>query len=386
MASMCQPDETIIIAAPTYKTLQQATLPKFLQYNRELGQHLKARDEFVYKWGTTVYFRTATHPESMEGIPNTKMVWLDEGGMVPRYFYENCMGRVARLEGPILVTSTPYAMNWLAELADEAIKNKRDDTLLVQLRSVDSPYFPQSEFDRQRKLLDPRRFQMKYMGQFGKMQGLVFPDVPMVKSFALPQGTKYFAGLDWGHTDPFVIVVRALTPDGKHYRVDEFYKVGMIASDMFNAVRSRNSIYKFERVWADPSRPEYIEELSKLGVPVYPGNNDIRLGIDKQTELMRSGRWFMFEDMNPHGKDEYETYHYPEPKELKFDQDQKEQNPVDANNHGCDADRYVSMGIAGDYGDGTMITPVLPSRRDSVSIDREQRIEQLKRRRQEKSY
>jgi hypothetical protein len=286
----------------------------------------------------------------------------------------------------MLVTSTPYAMNWLAEMAHEALDGKRDDTLLVQLRSVDSPYFPEAEFERQRKLLDPRRFAMKYMGQFGKMQGLVFPDLPMIKSTTLPPGTKYYGGLDWGHTDPFVLVVRAVTPAGIHYRVDEFYKVGMIASDMFNVVKSRHQIYKFEQLWADPSRPEYILELEKEGIPVYPGNNDIRLGIDRQTELIRLGRWFMFEDMCPHGKDEYHTYHYPEPKEFAFDQDQKEQNPVDANNHGCDADRYCTMGILEDIGSGVKLSPVLPSHGATLSNDPRVRIEQLKRKRSTGAY
>lgn len=371
-------EETGIIAAPTYKILQQATLPKFLSMNQGFGTYNKQENVFTYNWGFKVYMRTATKPESMEGISNCRVVWLDEGGLVPRYFFENCMGRVARLQGTILVTSTPYAMNWLAELANDTMSKKRDDTLLVQVRSVDSPYFPQEEYERQRVLLDPRRFAMKYMGQFGKMQGLVFPDVPLCQSKALPQRTKYYAGIDWGFTDPFVLVVRAVTPDGVHYRVDEYYKVGAIASEIFSAVKSRHALYKFEQIWADPSRPEYITELSNTGIPVYPGNNDIRLGIDRQTELMRTQNWFMFSDMNPNGRDEYETYHYPEPKDRTFDQDQKEQKPVDAWNHGCDADRYCTMGILEDVGTGYKIPPVLPSDRETP--DRETRIMQLKKR------
>lgn len=382
-------EDTGIIAAPTYKILQQATLPKFLSLNYNCGTYNKVENVFRYDWGFTVYMRTATKPESMEGISNCRWVWLDEGGLCPRYFYENCMGRVARLQGRILATSTPYAMNWMAEIAEGQIKGKRDDTLLVQVRSIDSPYFPKAEYDRQEKLLDPRRFQMKYMGQFGKMQGLVYPDIPLCRSKPLPPGTKYYAGIDWGHTDPFVITIRAVTPPEHgsiHYRVDEYYKVGMIASDMFDVVRSKYALYNFERVWADPSRPEYILELSNLGIPIYPGTNDIRLGIDKQTELMRLHRWFMFEDMCPNGKDEYETYHYPEPKELSFDQAQKEQNPVDASNHGCDADRYCTMGILEDVGPAEKLVPRVAGLSGQLSTDQRTRIEQLKKRRDARQY
>lgn len=379
-------EDTGIIAAPTYKILQQATLPKFLSINLGYGTYNKQENVFSYPWGFKVYMRTATKPESMEGISNCRYVWLDEGGMVPRYFYENCMGRVARLLGRVLVTSTPYAMNWLAELAEGALKGTRDDTRLVQVRCIDSPFFPKSEYERQQKLLDPRRFAMKYMGQFGKMQGLVYEDLPMVQSHMLPQGTKFYFGCDWGHTDPFVLVVRAVTPDQVHYRVDEYYKVGMIASQMFDVVLSKHALYNFQHGWGDPSRPEYIKELSNRGIPISPGNNDIRIGIDKQLELMRTRRWFMFEDMCPNGKDEYETYHYPEPKEAAFDQDQKEQNPVDANNHGCDADRYCTMGILESVGTGVKIMPVLPSMKDQLHGDQQSRIEALKRRRASRQY
>ena len=153
---------------------------------------------------------------------------------------------------------------------------------------------------------------------------------------------------------------------------------------MFGIVKSYYAMYQFQNAWADPSRPEYIAELSKEGIPVTAGNNEIRLGIDRHTELIRNQQFEMFEDMNPHGKDEYETYHYPEPEERKFDDDQKEQKPVDANNHGCDADRYCTMGILESVGTGKPVGNVLPSQRDNLSTDHQTRIEQLKRRNRER--
>ena len=55
----------------------------------------------------------------------------------------------------------------------------------------------------------------------------------------------------------------------------------------------------------------------------------------------------MFEDENPMGLDEYNTYHYAELKDYKIDDDHKEQEPVKANDHSLDADRYVSMYLEG---------------------------------------
>jgi phage terminase large subunit len=133
------------------------------------------RAEFKTHWGSTVYFRTGKIPDSAEGIPRVRRVWLDEGGKVTRYFWENLEGRAAPLSVPIDITTTPYAMNWLARMVKDARRGKRTDVSIVHCRAVESPYFSKDEYERQKRLLDPVRFRMKYDGEFGQMEGLVYP-------------------------------------------------------------------------------------------------------------------------------------------------------------------------------------------------------------------
>lgn len=337
-------NNNFIIAAPTYKILNQATLPHFLRMWSHLGEYRKGDAVFQLHSGATVYLRTATEENSIEGITNVRGIWLDEGGMVGRTFWENIEGRSAVKQAQIMVTTTPYALNWLFRMWREWKESKRDDVDFFQFRSIDNPYFPKEEFERQKRLLDPRRFEMKYMGVFGKMQGLVFEDIPYIDSFQLPQGTQYYAGIDWGYNDPFVIIVRAITPEGKHYRVAEYYKTNQLINNMMEAIRARHAQYKFKCCFCDPSRPEYIQQINAYGIPAIAGDNSIRLGIDRHTELIRTNRFFIFSDKNPVGIDEYNTYHYPEPEELGIDDDAKDHLPVDSHNHGIDADRYITMG------------------------------------------
>ena len=68
----------------------------------------------------------------------------------------------------------------------------------------------------------------------------------------------------------------------------------------------------------DPSSPHNIDALNRGGCHAIGGVNDIRAGIDRQIELFKTDRFFIFEDENPYGLDEYSTYHYGEPKELKM--------------------------------------------------------------------
>jgi len=184
---------------------------------------------------------------------------------------------------------------------------------------------------------------MKYMGQFGKMEGLVYETINLCKSFSLPGGTRFYGGIDWGYTNPFVLSIRALTPDGVHYRVAEFYKSGLMIDEIVSICQQRKQLYNLELFVADPSAPANIEAFNRGGLNCIAANNDIRAGIDCQIRLFKEEKFFIFEDDNPLGVDEYSTYHYPEPKEYTIDQDVKEPEPVKAHDHGCDADRYVSM-------------------------------------------
>jgi PBSX family phage terminase large subunit len=342
-AASINPDDNLIICAPTYKILSQATIRTFLKLAKDMGTYHKVDAIFKFHHGPTVYIRSLTDPNAMEGITDVEGAWLDEGGLISRYAYENVEGRCAFRSAPIMITTTPYSLNWLYQAWKDWKKDLTPDTEFIIYRSIDNPYFPQAEYDRQKRKLDPVRFAMKYMGQFGQMEGLVYPNLKFIRARPLPTGTKYYGGIDWGFTNPFALTIRAVTPDGLQYRVGEYYKSGLTVEEQIQAVKSRHALYNFELFIADPSNPAAIKAFNQAGLRCIGGKNDIVEGIDKHRELINSERYFVFEEENPYGFDEYQSYHYPEPKDLKIDEDEKEQVPVDKNNHSIDADRYVTM-------------------------------------------
>jgi PBSX family phage terminase large subunit len=339
--------ENMIMCAPTYKILNQATLPTFLNIFGNCGEHKKLDAEFHIHGGGKIYIRSLTDPNSMEGITNVRHIWLDEGGLISRYAWENVLGRAAFKQAPVIVTTTPYALNWIYQLWKEWKAGKREDVEFIQFRSIDNPHFPLAEFERQMKILDSRRFKMKYCGEFGKMEGLVYEEINLCKARELPSGTKFYGGIDWGYTNPFALTIRAVTPQNFHYRVSEFYKSGLVIDEIINVCRSRRTQFGIEYFVADPSSPSQIRSMNEAGLTCIPGDNRVRAGTDLQIKMIKEERFFVFEDENPLGIDEYNSYHYPEPKDYKIDQDQKEQEPVDSHNHGIDADRYVSMHLEG---------------------------------------
>lgn len=341
------PSDAFIVCSPTYKILEQSTLPPFLKIMEGWGDFNRSRSEFTMFNGGRVYFRTNTDPDSIVGITNVRAIWGDEAGKYTLYFWENIQGRASFKQCPILLTTSPYSLNWVyKDLIRPQLKGVRTDVEIIKAASHENPYFPKEEFERKKATMDSRRFNMMYGGEWTKMEGLVYDcwddENNVVEPFQLPVGTRYVAGVDWGYTDPFVVLVRAITPDGRHYGVSEFYKTYTTIQDQVNICKQLAQVWGIKMFYCDPSQPGSIQEFNRAGLVSMAADNDIRKGIDLHYQLTKERRYKEFKGRMPHTTDEREQYHYPDPKDLRPDQDHKETVPVDQNNHTMDAMRYIT--------------------------------------------
>lgn len=346
------PDANYLITADSYKTLHQATIPTFLKImGRKMGRYVNGKEEFVLKTGGKVFARTDTDPNSVEGIPDCAFAWMDEAGKCSKLFQINVLGRVARLQGQVLYTSTPYSLNWLYKDVEKPFREgARKDISFIQFASHENPSFPKEEFERQRQILDPRTFRRKYMGLHERLEGLVYELTSdnFIDPYSLPRGTRYFAGIDFGFAEghEFAAVIRAFTPEGYHIDIQEFKQAGLDPNAQVMMCKSLASVYPIETWYCDPARPDMISAFNKAGLSSIgfqvgkDGFKPIMAGITKQIELIRSGRYKIFRGKLPLLEDEFETYHWPENKDGRIEKEV----PVPINDHILDAVRYVSVG------------------------------------------
>lgn len=350
MHKFTEKGDNFLVVAPTYKIMQQSTLPAFLQVMEGCGSYQKQSAEFHMSGGGIGYFRTATDPDSIVGVTDVRFVWGDEAGKFSLYFWENIQARAAFKEAQIVLTTSPYTLNWIyKEFVKPKFKdiNSRPDCDLVQASSWENPFFPKSTIARAKENMDPRRFNMMFGGEWGKAEGLVYDcfddNENICEPFTLPTDTRFFGGIDWGSTHPFALVVRAITDKGRHYQVSEVYKSGLTPSQIVEICRQKMTVFNIKRFYCDPSRPEYIQELCRHGVPAVPADNRVQMGIDKHYELIKSRRYKVFAGTSPFTLDEYSMYHYPEPADIEPDRDSKERGPVKQQDDAMDANRYVTL-------------------------------------------
>ncbi|MCK5020509.1 MAG: terminase family protein [Candidatus Peribacteraceae bacterium] len=330
-----------LIAAPTEKILQQSTLVNFKSFfPADWGVWKEQKKCFELAWGDKVFVRSTENPEHLEGM-TLLGAWLDEAGQMKARVWTYMQARVAVNRGPVLMTTTPYAMNWLYREVMKRAKEGDSDYALITWKSVDNPAFPKEDFERARRTLPKAIFERRYLGLFTRLEGLVYPDFDtdthvIEPVYTIPENWECFGGMDFGHTNPTCIL--PLYWDKRsdtYYVVDEFYE----REASLKKISIVLDKHPYKKVFADRQSAHLIAELQhQYGCKsIAPCDNSIDVGIERITKLLKEGKLKFFRGKCPNMLEEIEAYHYPPPNEDKEVKDK----PVPIKNHAMDALRYA---------------------------------------------
>jgi PBSX family phage terminase large subunit len=359
-----------LICAPTVKILNQSTMVKFLSlFPKDWGEFKEQKQCFELAWGDKIFVRSADDPNHLEGM-TLLGAWLDEFGQMVQQVWINIQARLAVNKGSCVMTTTPYlGYFWVKEqVYDRASRHNGEaitgndlsdpEIAVVEWASADNPGFPLDEIERQRKLLPPEVFQLRYEGKFARPHGLVYkefnPVTDIVKPFPIPAEWKRFGGLDFGFGSVTALVGIAeqpakLNPDQTvkeppvYYIFREFYKKGAHLREVAGAIETMG----LRQTLGDPRGAQEMAELhTAYGVQgVAAAKNAVEMGIERIRTLFIEGRLKVFGSCK-NVIDELQTYHH------KLDEDGKENDgkPAKVHDHAMDALKYsFSRQVEGVY-------------------------------------
>lgn len=374
------------IAAPTYKVLERATAPTFIDaINYTVlgiqagGKHIPSRSQYILpnNWGK-IWLQGADNPGGLEG-GQFDFAWLDEGGQVDKKVFRALEGRTGAKRAPFDITTTPYLTNdGFGPLHKEWFKNWKEndpDYSIVTFPSIANPVYPQEEYERAKKILPPEVFKSRYCGLFTSVEGLVYPQFYKCKVTAStkeikkllklavtqPSNTSLHGGIDFGWNDPFCALAGIKLGFeyefcGNVYPADTLYL-------FYERYRSKRTIEEHSRFlpkipnrkirWAADHDPQSIMKLKKASHTVVPAKKRIRgktaSGIRNRIILVNSriltNKLVIIENRCPALCTESEMYAYPEK-----DEEIIGEVPIDKFNHAMDAMGYMIADI--DYKKG----------------------------------
>ncbi len=284
-------------------------------------------------------------------------IWLDEEP--PRdIFIENKM-RTIDVDGRMWMTMTPVeGMTWtFDEVYSKAATDQ--DIFVVQVEIEDNTYLNQSEIDQLLSMLTGDERSARQRGKYVSVGGLIWKQFDVNKHildpFVPPKDWLHFTSMDHGFNNPTAWGWLAVSGDGVVVVYDEHYEAGRVVS--YHAKRVLEKEKHNDRIPAyrvgDPSiknvdpitgtsvQLEYIEN----GVPIMPGNNDVRAGLIRVAGMFEGERPRLFITRNCADLLwEVQRYRWGKwaARKSRSEKNLKEE-PHKKDDHACDMLRYAIM-------------------------------------------
>jgi PBSX family phage terminase large subunit len=334
-----------LIAAPTYKILEQSTLPKFKEFfPKDWGTWMENKGYFKLNWfrpgsdePCRIYVRSMDEPDSIEGM-DIRAGWLDEVGKMKSAAWINAQGRGSVHKARMILTTTPYNTGWFFRDVYQKAKDDKDYEVVIW-KSTDNPAFPKDEYERAKRTLPKAIFERRYEGKFTRLEGLVYPEFDeefhCVEPFEIPKDWLRFGGMDFGHSVPAAVLCIARDPASNTFYVyKEFYRSEALLKTLSEWLHNESLKY----VLADTQAAQNISELRLQygNKEILEANKAVEVGIQRIRSLFGDGRLKIFRDKCPNLVEELLSYHYKAPNEDTQDND----SPVKKHDHAVDALRY----------------------------------------------
>jgi len=277
-----------MVMAPTYRMLKDATFRTFCEIAAPAIKEILRSDLTVrLKNGSEVLFRSADDPDRLRG-PNLHWAWIDEAAMCPAKTLEITLGRLRaqRKARPLWITGTPKGRNWLFA----ALSSME----LYKARTAANPFLASEFVDSLYQIYSGSFAEQELEGSFIKLEGAIFEEFDeAVHVTPRPKGNlaeifdTFIFGADAGFTNPAVLLVLGVYPDGRLHVLDEWYARRQLNAQVGDAAVELHEQYPAEAVYVDPSAASLIAELRSRDLPVIPANHNVLDGIQSVKSFLK---------------------------------------------------------------------------------------------------
>ena len=344
-----QPGSLWVVVAPSYTMLRDSSLRTFLTFTPEALIPYFNRTLLWMKLlnGSEILWRSADQPEKLRGLTIAGF-WIDEAALVEEKTFLILQARL-RQRGFThrgWLTTTPKGKNWLYKYF---VERDGEEYALIRCSSRDNPYLPDDFVKTLEESYSDVFARQEIDAEFVSAENRVYDSfdrsihvrpIPPDKVFK-----EVVAGVDWGYSNPAVILPVGIDSDGRMWVLDELYQSRLTMDELIAQAKRLKQEYNISRFIADPSEPAFIAAFNMAGLPTWPGDNSLMPGIAEisaRLKVQPDGLPRLI--LSPkcvHTAMEFEQYRYKETKDKTL-----APQPIKAFDHAMDALRYVALEVS----------------------------------------
>lgn len=308
------------------------------------GSQLKLLKEYIYKYNFQSYFKfyeneircingngficagldDAEKLKSMQGITG---YWIEEATELTEEDFRNVdavlRGNLPNFKQGILSYNPINHLHWLNNVSLEdalTIRSNYKDN-----KFTDSDYIKMLESLKEK---NPDLYKVWTLGEWGvKLELIYTPSEKLDKYPKEFEETIY--GLDFGYNNPSALIEIGIK-DNEYYLTEKLYECKLTNTELIKRLNTL-ILNKNNIIYADCAEPQRIEEISRAGFNIIPGNKSVKDGID----FCKSVKMYSNYD-NINLNDEENTYCWKKDKNGNLLDE-----PVKFNDHILDAMRYA---------------------------------------------
>ncbi len=349
-------DLRILIAMKTSPQLRMTVYQDLLDILATWNVDVKVNDTRMdFKHGTSVInCRGLDKPHKIKSY-NANIIWMEEATNFGKKEFNQLNLRLRRphptVPNQMFLSFNPIDQwHWCVT---DLIQGTESD-YVHHSTYKDNPFM--DEFYRaylQRlEAIDYNFYRIYTLGEPGVLENIIYDPVKwsVEERVLWPQGvlarTPTAYGLDFGFNNETALVA-FWRFENVHYLHEMLYKKGMTNIDLVEWLKANDDVHHGVPIYADPSRPDQIEDIARAGFNIHKANNAVKEGID-----YCKGHKEIISPSSPNIIKEQRSYSYRETKdEIVLDE------PVDFMDHLMDAKRYAIFTSRPPIG-GTRTVPI----------------------------
>jgi len=282
-----------------------------------------------------ILFRSCDDQRKLAGH-GLDFIGMDEPVDIQEDVFHQLMGRLSgtgnlKNRFALLTTNPGSEMHWIYKYF---YLKKLDGYVHFDTTTYDNVLLPEYDaYIKEKEQLWDEDWIRRYLnGKWGMFEGAIyktFNPAKHVGDFKDIPVSYYIAGVDWGLTNPYAVIVIGVTEDKRLIVKEELYGKDMSSHELAKRIAKLHKQYKFRKIYCDPSAADLIKQTYELGVPIDKGDNDVASGVSKVNSIFK-GNKALIDKSCLNFIQEHQGYRYKPGTEI----------PLKEYDHTCDAFRY----------------------------------------------